>query len=74
MTKRQFDSIVKKAVKLGNLYRAEIDKLAEYSEQKYGCNWSDLDCDDIIDSLEFGCGQLTPMSFKEFNDSIKNRL
>lgn len=74
MTKRQFDSIVKKAVKHGNLYKAEIAKLEEWCEEKYDCNWSDLNCDDIIDHLEFGCGQLTPMAFEDFKNSIKSRL
>jgi hypothetical protein len=74
MTKRQFDSIIKKAVDLGNRYRTEIDKLDKYCKEKYGCSWSDLDCDDIIDSLEFGCGSLTPMTFDEFKQSIESRL
>jgi len=74
MTKRKFDSIVRKAVKFGNQYKEQIDQLEQWCKEKYGCNWSDLDCDDIIDSLEFGCGALTPMTFKEFKESIESRL
>lgn len=74
MTKKQFDATVKKAVKLGNQYREQIDKLKDWCEEKYGCGWSELDCDDIIDSLEFGCGGLTPMSFEDFKKSIESKL
>ncbi len=52
MTEREFNLIVKKAVHLGNAYKREIDKLDEWCQKKYKCNWSDLDCDDIIDSLQ----------------------
>lgn len=74
MTKKQFDSIVKKAVKYGNLYKEEIDKLDEWCQEKYECSWSDLDCDGIIDSLEFGAGFLTPVSFEEFKKEIESKL
>ena len=74
MTKREFDSIIKKAIFHGNKYKAEIVKLEKWCNQKYGCNWADLDCDDIIDSLEFGAGTLTPMTFSEFKESIEYRL
>lgn len=74
MTKREFDSTIKKAIKLGNQYKLEIKKLEIFCQEKYGCNWADLDCDDIIDSLEFGAGTLTPMTFDEFKGSIESRL
>ena len=74
MTKRKFDSIVKKVVKLGNLYREEMEKLEEWCEEKYGCNWSDLGCDSIIDSLEFGEGPLKAISFEDFKNEITNNL
>jgi len=74
MTKREFDLIVKKVVHFGNEYRRQMDKLELWADEKYGTNWSDLDCDDIIDSLEFGCGTLKPMSFEEFKESIESRL
>jgi len=51
-----------------------MEKLEEWCEEKYECNWSDLDCDNIIDSLEFGCGRLKPMTFEEFKQNIESRL
>ena len=74
MTRKQFDTIVKNAVHYGNLYRKEIEKLEEWCENKYKCNWSDLDCDNIIDSLEFGCGMLTPITFEDFKKEIEKNL
>jgi len=74
MTKRQFDSIVKRAVKYGNLYKKEIEKLEEWCDKKYECNWSDLDCDNIIDSLEFGCGMLKTISFEDFKQEIESNI
>lgn len=74
MTKKQFDNIVKNAVNYGNLYRAEINKLEEWCENKYGLNWSDVDCDNIIDSLEFGAGRLNEISFEDFKDEIERNI
>ena len=69
MTKKQFDSIIKKAVYHGNLYKEEMEKLENWVEEKYGCDWGN--CDMIIDLLEFGCGRLTPMTFEDFKKEIK---
>jgi hypothetical protein len=74
MTKRQFDSIVKKAINYGNKYKKEMAKLELWCNDKYGYNWSDLDCDYIIDNLEFGAGMLTPITFSEFKESIESKL
>lgn len=74
MTKRQFDAAMKKLIKHGNAYRDQIDKLEKHSQDKFGLNWGDIGCDDIIDALEFGCGRLRPMTFDEFNKSITLRM
>ena len=74
MTKRKFDAIVKKMVKHGNIYHKLNTELSDWCIEKYGCTWSDLDCDGIIDSFDFGCGGLNTLSFDEFKKQIESKI
>ena len=74
MTESEFNKIVFNAVKHGNKYREEIDKLSDWVQKEYGCNWSELDCDGIIDALEFGTGYLSIITFDEFKKEIEENI
>lgn len=60
------DSLLKRAHHIAIQHSALNHKLTKAFEQRYGCTYSDVDCDSIIDSLDYGHG---PPVTVEFCDS-----
>lgn len=50
------DSLLKRAHKAAVRFAALNAKITAAFEQRYGCTYSDVDCDHLIDSLDYGQG------------------
>lgn len=69
---RKLQGLINRAATADNkAYRAE-QALANYAQEIYGCTWSDVDGDQIIDGVCGGCGASTGMTADAFDTEMRN--
>ena len=56
MTDRQFTILLRKATRIASEAQAIQGRLTDAFRDRYGQTYSDVDCDPLIDSLDYGGG------------------
>lgn len=60
---RLTDTLLKRAHQAAIRHNTFNARLTKAFEQRYGCTYSDVDCNSIIDSLDYGNGPLVTVQF-----------
>lgn len=58
-TNRQFQALIDRAAKLAYQHMQATQELGAAFEERYGANYSDVDCDSVIDVCNVNGGTLT---------------
>lgn len=69
MTNKEFTKLLKDCRKHGDKFRMLLDKCREECVSRHGVDWSDVDNDWIIDSLDYGSGEA--LTARSFDKSMK---
>lgn len=68
---RKLQGMIDRTAKANSKAHAIEKKLAAYCEEIYGCTWSDVDADSIIDAVADGCGASVGMTAAEFDAEMR---
>jgi hypothetical protein len=71
MRDSDFTKLIKKAANLANEHREAVAKIDEESTERYGYYPSEIDCDEIIDSINYGAKS---MSAEEFGRCMREGI
>lgn len=56
LTDRQFTGLLKRAARIARQASDVSGELSKAFEERYGCTHSDVDCDYLIDAVDYGQG------------------
>jgi len=74
LTNRELTNQLKNLAKYNNLAQGARDKIISHCLIVYGVEPGEVDNDVFIDLCDGGCGASSPMSAKQFDNSMKSAL
>lgn len=72
LTDAQFNRLIKKTAKQAALHMSLTGEVAAECVRRYGCTWSDIDCDAIVDCVDHQ-GDFD-FTFPKFHDEMIKAL
>lgn len=71
---RKLQRLIDKAAKVNTAAFQAEEALADYTKEIYGCTWSDVDADGIIDAVCGGTGVSPGMTAEAFDDEMRQQI